>query len=394
MNYDYILCRYGELSTKGKNRRNFTAQLLRNVKERLIQYPELTYKESYDRLYVILNGTPGLEVATALQDVFGLSSMSLAMKVAPDIDAIVNTAHALIQDEEGTTFKVITRRHDKTFDMSSDDVNRAVATKILQSLDLKVDVKTPEIKVLVEIRKDAAYIMMGQLKGSGGYPVGIQGRALMLLSGGIDSPVASYLMMKRGVRVEMIHFASPPYTSDGALNKVMTLAQALTPYQSNITVHIVNFTDIQLEIYRQVPESYAITIMRRFFIRVSEALANKRDLLALANGESLGQVASQTLHSMKSITDIATLPILRPLLSYDKLEIIDVAKSIGTYETSILPFEDCCTIFTPKAPTTKPNERKIAFYEAKLDIEGLVAMALEQTERRYVSMLDQEESFL
>ena len=393
--YEYIVCRYGELSTKGKNRRNFTAQLVRNVKSQLKAYPNLAYKETYDRLFITLNGEDATGVSEALTHVFGLSSFSLALKVDRDLEIIAQEVVTLIADESGSTFKVEARRHDKSYEHISDTINRHVATRVLQNTDLKVDVKQPDIRVIVEIRQEAAYIMMRKIPGAGGYPVGVQGRVMLMLSGGIDSPVAGYLMMKRGVTIEAVHFASPPYTSDGALQKVLDLARKLTKYQATIRVHVVPFTEIQLEIYKKTNESYAITLMRRFMLRIGEQFANERHCLAVANGENLGQVASQTLHSMKEITTISTMPILRPLLTYDKIEIIDLAKKLDTYETSILPFEDCCTIFTPTKPTTKPSAKKIDFYESKLEIDGLVEKAIANIETIEITRDDvQTTSFL
>lgn len=393
--YEFIVCRFGELSTKGKNRRNFTAQLLKNTKMQLKAFPELTYKNTYDRLYITLNGEDGIAVSEQLRMVFGFSSFSLALKVERDIDVMAEVALERIKLEEGKTFKVIAKRHDKTYEHISDTINRHVATKILQETELKVDVRKPDIGIMIEVRSDAAYIMMGRIKGAGGYPVGIQGKVMMMLSGGIDSPVAAYLMMKRGVRIEAVHFASPPYTSDEALKKVLDLAQTLTNYQSVINVHVVPFTDIQLAINKKVPESYAITLMRRFMLRIGDQIAEQRNCLAIANGESLGQVASQTLESMKEITSIGTLPILRPVLTYDKIEIIDLAREIDTYETSILPFEDCCTIFTPQKPTTKPSGKKILKFEENLEIDDLVQEAIAQAELIIVKRNTEEtESFL
>lgn len=394
-NYEFIVCRYGELSTKGKNRRNFTAQLVRNVRAQLKAFANLTYKETYDRLYITLNGEDAFAVSEELKHVFGLSSFSLAVKVERDLEVMAMEVVRLIKEEEGSTFKVVARRHDKSYEHVSDTINRHVATRVLQNTDLKVDVRKPDISVIVEVRQDAAYLMMSKIEGAGGYPVGIQGRVMLMLSGGIDSPVAGYLMMKRGVTIEAIHFASPPYTSDEAQKKVMDLAKKLTKYQANIRVHVVPFTDIQLEIYKKANESYAITLMRRFMLRIGQEFAEKRHCLAIANGENLGQVASQTLHSMKEITNISTLPILRPLLTYDKIEIIDVARKIDTYETSIIPFEDCCTIFTPTKPTTKPSAKKIDFYESKLEIDELIEKAIENIETFEISRYDVEEtSFL
>lgn len=393
--YEFIVCRYGELSTKGKNRRSFTAQLLRNIKSQLKEFTNLTYRETYDRLYITLNGEDTDAITEQLKMVFGLSSFSLALKCERDLDEIAAIATERIKLETGKTFKVIARRHDKSYEHISDVINRHVATSILKETEWTVDVRKPDVGIIIEIRSSAAYIMMGRVKGAGGYPVGIQGKVMMMLSGGIDSPVAAYLMMKRGVRIEAVHFASPPYTSDESLKKVLDLAQILTNYQDTINVHVVPFTDIQLAINKKVPESYAITLMRRFMLRIGDQIAEKRHCLAIANGESLGQVASQTLESMKEITSIGTLPILRPVLTYDKIEIIDLAREINTYETSILPFEDCCTIFTPQKPTTKPNGRKILHFESALEIDDLVQASIDTAELIIVKRnMEEKESFL
>lgn len=384
--YEFIVCRYGELSTKGKNRKDFTRQLIKNIKAQCEQFENLEYRPTFDRLYITLNGEDGEAVSKELSKVFGLSSFSLAVKVEKDLDAIADAAYECVKDETDKTFKIIARRNDKSFPHVSDEINRYVAGKILRETELKVNVRNPDIPVLIEVRKDFAYIMTSKIEGAKGHPVGIQGKVMVMLSGGIDSPVAGYLMMKRGVEIECIHFASPPYTSMEAQNKVLELAQKLTDFQHTIRVHIVPFTQMQLAIYKAVPESYAITMMRRMMLRIGEAYALKRRCLALANGENLGQVASQTLHSMNAITSVANMPILRPLLTYDKLEIIDIAQKIDTYETSILPFEDCCTIFTPKNPTTRPRLEKVDFYESKLDpelitnaIEGIETITLKHT---------------
>ena len=395
-NYDHILVRYGELSTKGKNRKDLTNRLVRNIRTKLKKFENLTYEKHFDRLFIHLHGEDGLAVSEYLKDVFGLSSFSLAIKVDRDINLMAEVALNFIKLEAaGQTFKVIARRHDKTFEHMSDTINRHVASLILQNTDFKVDVHKPDINILIEVRKDGAYIMLNKIEGLGGYPVGIQGKVLMMLSGGIDSPVASYLMMKRGVEIEAIHFQSPPYTSQGALDKVLDLARTLTKYQNTIKVHVVNFTDIQLDIYNKVPESYAITMMRRFFLRIGDAFAKSHKISAIGNGENLGQVASQTLESMQSIGDFQTLPILRPLLTYDKVEIVNLAEKIGTYETSILPFEDCCTIFTPRNPVIKPKSEKITDFEQKFDVEAVVSKAIESIQTITLSYHDEkEESFL
>ena len=378
--YEFILCRYGELSTKGKNRSEFSRRLLKNIKAQLKSFEALTYNATYDRLYINLHGEDGLEVADKLQHVFGLSSFSLAAKTSRDMDDMAQVSTELIKQEKGKTFKVFTKRHDKSYPELSDAVNRHVAGEILRNTDFKVDVHHPDVEVIVEIRKDATYIMMGKIAGAGGYPVGVQGKVMMQLSGGIDSPVAAYLMMKRGVKLEFVHFASPPYTSEGALQKVLDLAKSLTKYQSHIRVHVVPFADIQMEIYNKAPESYMVTLMRRYMLRIANVTAHKTQCLAIANGESLGQVASQTLHSMEAITKMESLPILRPLITYDKIEIIDLAKKIDTYETSILPFEDCCTVFNPKNPVTRPKIDKIEGFEEKMDVDGLIEQAVNNIE--------------
>ncbi len=383
--YHYILVRYGELSTKGKNRLSFINQLKRNIKEALFQFSALTYQETYDRLYITLNGENPADVSALLQNVFGIISFSWAYQCPSEIDAIAEAATRLAKAESGETFKVIARRHYKLFPMLSDEINRAVAGHILDETSLRVDVHQPDIKVWIEVRQDKTFIMVNMIKGSGGYPVGIGGKAMMMLSGGIDSPVAAYLMMKRGVKVDMIHFASMPYTSAQSLQKVKDLTKLLTPYQSSIRLNVIHFTTIQLAINKVVPESYTITVMRRFMFRIADRLGLDTRCLAIATGESLGQVASQTLDSMRVISAVTSLPVLRPVLTYDKNEIIDCSKRIRTYETSILPFEDCCTIFTPQKPTTKPHLNKVEFYESKLDIEGLINECLSQVDVEYIT---------
>lgn len=391
--YEFILVRYGELSTKGKNRKDFIRQLKRNVKEALSKFKALEYRDTYDRLFITLNGENADLVGERLKHVFGISSFSFASSCPSDIESMTALATTLAAAEEGLTFKVITKRHDKHFPMSSDEINRAIAASILQNTPLKVDVHQPHVKVMVEVREQETYLMVNNIRGAQGYPVAVAGKALMMLSGGIDSPVASYLAMKRGIKLEAIHFASPPYTSVQALEKVKTLAHKLLNYQTSIKLVTVPFTEIQMEINRKVPESYSITIMRRFMIRLANAYALSHKCLAIVTGESVGQVASQTLESMHVISSVSTLPILRPVLTYDKNEIIDLSKKIDTYETSILPFEDCCTIFTPKKPTTKPHMDKAEYYEQKLDVEGLVLRALEAIEVEYIHPKTEEETF-
>ncbi len=370
--YDHILIRYGELSLKGKNRNSFIKQLFANVKTALKSFPALEFERQHDRMYIYLHEEDATKVSDTLSRVFGISSFSLAVKTKPDMDEIVQACLDSLPLQEEKTFKVAARRSDKTFPLISDQINRQVATAILKNSVWKVNVKDPDVKVVIEVHQDAAYIMTNKMAGAGGYPVGVGGKAMVLLSGGIDSPVASYLMMKRGVHIECIHFAAPPYTSQNAQDKVMKLAELISPYQGEIVVHVVPFTDLQLAIYQNADESYAITLMRRMMMRIAAKLAERRHCQAIATGESIGQVASQTLESMQAINAVTTMPLIRPVVCMDKVEIIDLSKKIGTYDTSILPFEDCCTIFTPKNPVTKPRIDKCERYESRFDWEKLV----------------------
>ncbi len=389
--YDHILIRYGELSLKGKNRNSFIKQLFENVKKATSSFPTLEYKKEHDRMYIYLHDENPQAVAEIVSKVFGISSLSLAMKVNSDIDEICKACLETLPLAQMKTFKVAARRSDKNFPIISDQMNRMVATAILKNSEWKVDVHNPDYKIIVEVHHDGTYIMTDRIAGAGGYPVGVGGKAMVLLSGGIDSPVASYLMMKRGVHIECIHFASPPYTSQNAQEKVLELARLVSGYQGEIKVHIVPFTNLQLAIYQHADESYAITIMRRMMMRIATGLAQKQHALAIATGESIGQVASQTLESMNTINAVTCMPIIRPVVAMDKVEIVDLSKKIGTYETSILPYEDCCTIFTPKAPVTKPRIDKCERFESRWDFEEMVQKCIEEVETIVVRPQKKEE---
>ena len=328
LTYDHILVRFGELSTKGKNRKDFIKRLLTNVKNALRDFNELTYERTHDRMYIMLNGEDHEAVAKHLQQVFGISSFSFAVKVASDIEVIKQTCLVLAKQSDAQTFKIEARRSFKQFPMVSDEINREVAGEILRNTDIKVNVREPQLRIQIELHQEATYIMTGKIKGNGGYPVGVGGKALVMLSGGIDSPVACYMTMKRGVAIECIHYASPPYTSQAAQDKVLELARAIAPYQGNC--------------------------------------------LAIVNGESIGQVASQTLESMQTINCVTDMPVIRPVACLDKLEIIDISQKIGTYDISIQPFEDCCTIFTPKNPVTKPTKHRAERLEGRFDFTSLI----------------------
>lgn len=372
MNYDHIVVRYGELSTKGKNRKDFTRQLTSNIRKRLKDHEKLTYNTLHDGLFIKLNGEDYETIREKLKDVFGYSYFSGAIRVEKDIDKVKEVSLDLARKHNIRTFKIATKRHDKSFPLRSDDINRALAGNILHNTDLTVDVHDPDLMIYVSVDKDFIYVMDEKIKGAGGYPTGINGMAMVMMSGGIDSPVAAYLTMKRGLRIECIHFASQPYTSKQALDKVLTLAEKLSVSQEEINVHIIPFTDLQLAIYKTVDEPYCITIMRRMMYRIADRICKERKIRVITNGESIGQVASQTPESISVIGKVADTLILRPLCMMDKLEIIDIAKRIDTYETSILPYEDCCTIFDPKNPVTKPREDKCLYFESLFDYEKLV----------------------
>lgn len=383
MQANHIIVRFGELTTKGKNRKAFTRKLLKNTKEILKPFDKLTYELTYDHIFILLNGEDPQAVAEKLKTVFGIHSFSLCYKVEHDLEAVKEVAAQIINQDAGKTFKIETKRNDKSFPMTSIEMNKAIAGYVFHHTDkdLKVDVHHPEILVKVEFRKDYAYVMDNVVMGAGGYPVGIGGKALLMLSGGIDSPVAAYLTMKRGVDLEMIHYASPPYTNDLAREKVLDLVNVLRHYtHGKMTVHIIPFTKLQLSVYDHCDESYAMTVMRRMMYRIAEGLAQEIGAKAIVNGESIGQVASQTLDSMNTINAVITTPVIRPVACLDKLEIIKIAEKIGTYDISIRPFEDCCTIFTPHNPATKPKIYRCEEYEKNWDFASQVADCIKNRE--------------
>lgn len=383
MKPDHILVRFGELTTKGKNRKLFIRKLLKNTKEILHDYSALEYELTYDRLYIYLNEENAEEVTDKLKTIFGIHNFSLCYKVEHDLEKAKEVVTYIIDHDEGNTFKIDTKRHDKSDPKNSIEMNKEIAGYVFHhtTKELSVDVHNPDILVRVEYRKDAIYIMDNMIPGAGGYPVGIGGKALLMLSGGIDSPVAGYLTMKRGVDIECIHYASPPYTNEMAREKVLDLVNVLKDYtHGSIKVHIVPFTDLQLSVYDHCDESYAMTVMRRMMYRIAEGVAKKNDCLAIVNGESIGQVASQTLESMNTINQVITTPVIRPVACMDKLEIIKIAEKIGTYDISIRPFEDCCTIFTPHNPATKPKAYKAEGYEAEWDFASEVQKCIDHTE--------------
>ncbi|BDG46144.1 tRNA uracil 4-sulfurtransferase ThiI [Parageobacillus sp. KH3-4] len=383
MKYDRILIRYGEMTTKGRNRNLFVRRLKDNVAEKLQAFPNIKIEYMRDRMYILLNGEPHEPIIDKLKTVFGIHSFSLAMKCNNELNEIKETALAAVKQlpYKGKTFKVSARRVDKQFPYGSNALNHEIGAHILRNTDgLTVNVHEPDINVRVEVRRDGTYVTCRDIPGPGGLPVGTSGKAMLMLSGGIDSPVAGYLAMKRGLEIEAVHFFSPPFTSERAKQKVIDLVKKLTTYGGTIKLHIVPFTEVQQAIYKQVPNEYSLISTRRAMLKITDALRQRHRALAIVTGESLGQVASQTLESMFVINDVTTTPILRPLVSMDKTEIIEIAKKIDTHDISILPYEDCCTIFTPRSPKTKPKKEKVVHYESFVDLQPLIEKAVANTE--------------
>jgi len=385
MIYDRILVRYGELSIKGKNRKVFKNQLHRIIRHKMRDIEGIAFEITRDRFYILLNGVDPKPVLAKLNQVFGIQSYSVAAKTENDIEKIKDLALTMILDltSSPTTFKVETKRSQKQFPLQSGDVSKAVGGHLLINTEhLKVDVHNPQITVYVEVRQEGSYVMAEHIKGLGGFPVGIGGKGLLMISGGIDSPVAGYLLQKRGVQIEAIHFASPPYTSVRSKQKVLDLMEKNAQYapKGEVKVHVVPFTKLQTAIHDHIPASYTMTIMRRMMYRIAEGVAKKRGALILGNGESLGQVASQTLASMYAINEVTSMPIIRPVATLDKNEIIEIAKDIDTYDISIRPYEDCCTIFVPDNPSTNPSLDKCIYYESKFDFEALVQDCIDHCE--------------
>ena len=379
MKYTEIMVRYGELSTKGKNRKDFIGRLAGNVTKVLRDFSQVEIHPRHDRMHIVLNDAPFAEVDKRLKKVFGIQTYSPTIKVEKTLAKIEETALALMKEtfKKGMTFKVNTKRSDHQFLYDTNELNKMVGDYLFANMEnLKVEMKHPDIVLRIEVRKDAVYISNQLLHGAGGMPVGTGGRAVMMLSGGIDSPVASYLALKRGVDIDMVHFYSPPYTTEKALNKAKELTGILANYAGKINFIAVPFAEIQETIKEKIPEGYLMTVQRRFMLQLADKIRAKRRGLAIFNGESVGQVASQTLESMAAINDVTTTPVVRPVATMDKTEIIRLAEKIGTFDLSIQPFEDCCTIFAPPRPKTKPKIDKAREFENRLDVEGLIDRAL------------------
>ena len=374
-----IIIKYGELSTKKDNINYFLSCLKDNIINSVGKY---NIKFDRGRMFIQTDSSNYDEIVSKLQNVFGIHEINLGYKIdSNDINDIENNLINLLKYKSFKTFKVETKRSYKNYSMNSMEISRYLGGVVLKNFnDIKVDVHNPELLINIEVRSDNAYIYFDKIAGIGGYPVGSLGKGMLMLSGGIDSPVSGYLALKRGVRIEGIYFESPPHTSEAAKNKVLELTRILTKYSGYVKLHIVNFTNIQESIYKNIPHEYLITIMRRMMYRISERIAKRSNAKVIINGESIGQVASQTLTSMLAINSVINMPVIRPVACLDKLEIIDIAKKIGTYETSILPFEDCCTIFVPEHPVINPTIEKCVEYEKLIDVDGLINEAVNNVE--------------
>lgn len=372
-----IIVFYGELSTKGKNIMDFIRLLGKNIKESLKDF-NLTYDIKKDHIYIHLHNENVTEITQRLKKVPGILSFSIATKVDKDMDEIKKEADRQYKEISPSTFKIDCKRVDKEFPLHSDDINRQVGGHILKNNpDSKVDVHHPELLLHITIREEGCYIYGYKIKGLGGYPLGIQGKCLSLLSGGIDSPVSLYLLMKRGIKVEAVHFMAPPYTSNMVIDKIKDLLSVLNDYQSSIRLYLVNFTELEKKIYEVAGPSYLVTIMRRMMMRISSIIAKRNNDLILATGESIGQVASQTLSSISVIDPTSSLAVIRPLATYDKTDIISLAQQIGTYEISIRPYEDCCTIFPIKDPVTHPDIKTVLKIEESFPYEEMIKQCVD-----------------
>lgn len=378
-----VLVRYGEIILKGMNRPVFESLLVKNIKKALKDECSVNIHWAQATIYIEPEDDSCVEsIVEKLKRVFGIVSIVVAYPAAKDIDELEQTLADNFSAElsAASTFKVIAKRSDKTFHMTSPQICEEIGGRLLERYpNLSVDVHSPEVNVYVEIR-ETGYVHLDRISGAGGMPSGSNGKAMLLLSGGIDSPVAGYMIGKRGVQLEAIHFFSYPYTSDRAKDKVLKLGKIIAGYTGSLKVHIVPFTDIQLQIRDKCPEEHLTLVMRRFMMQISQRIAEKRGCSALITGESIGQVASQTMGALAVTDDAVTMPVFRPLIGMDKEEIVEISRKIDTYETSILPYEDCCTVFTPRHPSTKPKLAKVLLSQNQLDIERLIDEAVEGTE--------------
>lgn len=384
---DHILIRYGELSLKKSNRKQFINKINANIKRALKEFSQLTYESRGLRFYIILNGEDSSKISEVLKKIPGIYSFSVVSRCDSNINAIKEQALILVKKEfenGAKTFKVETNRGDKTFPLNSLEISKEVARHLFINLEnLKADVHNPDFVLYLDVRQEGTFLFTKIEMGLGGFPAGVLGKTMLMVSGGIDSIVAGYMAVKKGMTVEAIHFAAPPYTSDLAVQKVIDLLETIIPYTEYqaINLHIIPFTEIQKAIYDNCREDYCITIMRRMMYRITEQVAKQLNALAILNGENVGQVASQTLESMATIEDVVRMPVIRPLATFDKQDIVDVSRKIGTYDISIRPYEDCCTVFVPKHPQIKPSLKQAEIEENKIAFNEMINTAVDKRER-------------
>lgn len=380
----YIV-RCGEVALKGMNKPYFERVLLERVRNAISCWENDSHWNGGLMLVRIGGDVPVEDAVKKLSKVFGVATVSPAICVEKDMDAIGEAAAAYVRElkekEDIKTFKVKAKRADKSFPVQSPEIGATVGGSILSGVpDIKVDVHEPDLKLFVDVRREAAYIYRDKIRGFGGLPLGTNGKGLILMSGGIDSPVAAFMMAKRGMRIEAVHFHSYPYTSKRAQRKVEDLCRVLAGYMGTITMHVINLLPIQEEIVKNCPEDETTILVRRFMMRIAEEVAKKTKNMMLITGEDLGQVASQTAEALVVTDNVVSMPVMRPLIAMDKVDIMDKAKEIGTYDLSIQPYEDCCTVFLPKHPVTKPKLDRIEKSESALDVEGLVRAAVDSDE--------------
>ncbi len=386
-----ILIKYGELTTKKGNRNFFVNLLYKSIVNKLSSYNVKIYKD-LSRMYIEFNDKDLDIILKKINNIFGIHEYLVAYKIETDIENIKTKVLEIVKEENFNTFKVETKRSYKEFPIHSQELSRELGGLILKNIaGKKVDVHNPDLMVNVEIRKTYTYVYTNYYYGLGGYPNNTLGKGMLMLSGGIDSPVAFYLAMKRGVHVEAIYFEAIPHTSINARNKVIELCRKLSVYTTSIKLHIVPFTEIQESIYRTANPDYVITIMRRMMYRITERMAKRRKCLVLINGESIGQVASQTLTSMRVINEVTNMPVIRPVACLDKLEIMDIARKIDTYETSILPYEDCCTVFVPEHPVINPKLSLCEEMETRFDYNEMINKALSNIKTITITENDKNE---
>lgn len=385
-----IIIKYGELTTKKDNIGLFLSTLKKNV-ENCLKNDSCKITFDKGRMFIVPLEHNEETILKKVQKIFGIHEINIGYKIENDYEVLKEKLLLLVQNKDFSTFKIETKRSNKKFFKNSIEISKEMGAVLLTNLEnKKVDVHHPDLLIFLEVRLDAFYIYFDKVKGIGGYPVGTLGKGLLMLSGGIDSPVSGYLACKRGVKLEAIYFESPPHTSIEAKNKVITLAKKLAEYNGNIKLHIINFTEIQEAIYKNIPHEYLITIMRRMMYRIGQNIALRNRCKIIVNGESIGQVASQTLSSISVINEVVKIPVIRPVACLDKLEIIEIANKIDTFKTSILTFEDCCTIFVPKHTVINPQLDKCLIYEQLIPYEELIKKVIK--DHKIMMISDKEEN--